>query len=671
MNLTSYLRGILISTVAMFLTVGTEVCITKSAFALAPTNIPISSPVYVYIDNLVSMGLITSNPGDMPYNTINANRLIQEAITNIEAQEKVGSAWTSSFFRFIPPRSLDLKSLETAKELIRKARELIPREDDTEKTAAENKAESRRFLSSTNIPLASPIYIYLEKLAGMGLITSDIKGLKPYSKAEAARLTLEAARHISQGDRDDIPPLAMQLVTRIRELLPREIFLKENPHDKATTIDLNPVASMRQRYVYLDGIPRDFFRPGAISPQSAFGGIGGSLTNSGVLYVSGTEGTPLSENNNGVNYDSKSSGEVRWAAEGYASDVASALVEPVFFLSNQTSQVHLNRGYLKLGGGGVELEAGRDENWFGPGYRGALTLSGNARNFDQIKLSSPEPLDVKWVKNWLGDVKYALVFSRFETTDAGTPLERQPYFVGLKLALKPYNWLEYGFNLVRQEGGPGFSGKTSIKDYIFGGGDTNHSNSIAGIDTRFRIPYLRNTELYGEFIGEDSAGFWPVDESYVAGVYMPCLLSSCRDDLRFEFFLGSPRLYTDGKFPRGYTYHSMSPGHSQGGGSSREFSLRYNHIFSVRNMAALEYFYSQRGWVGRVPVDENGMYAPINGTMQAMELRNAGRVTWNLPVHGDIDGKLLYGLEKVVNTNLIEGAKQTNQLFIFELSYRY
>ena len=48
-------------------------------------------------------------------------------------------------------------------------------------------------LSSTNISLDSPLYAYLDKLAGMGLIHSDVKGIKPYSKAEAARLLLERA----------------------------------------------------------------------------------------------------------------------------------------------------------------------------------------------------------------------------------------------------------------------------------------------------------------------------------------------------------------------------------------------------------------------------------------------------------------------------------------------
>jgi hypothetical protein len=34
-------------------------------------------------------------------------------------------------------------------------------------------------LSSTNIPLDSPLYLYLEKLAGFGLLDTDVQGLKP------------------------------------------------------------------------------------------------------------------------------------------------------------------------------------------------------------------------------------------------------------------------------------------------------------------------------------------------------------------------------------------------------------------------------------------------------------------------------------------------------------
>ena len=528
-------------------------------------------------------------------------------------------------------------------------------------------------LSSANIPLSSPVYGYLEKLAGMGLITSDVKGLRPYSKAEAARLVLEAQKNMALAD-TTAPAFAGELIKRIRESLPREVSLRESPGKKPQFIDYNPVAALRLRYVYLDGAPRDYNRPVFIrGGQSAFGFIGGALrhdSDAQVLNESGTEGTPLAENNNGIIYKRGNNAEIRLAAEGYISDKVSALLEPMVQYSPDDIRFQLNRGYIKLGGGGLELEAGRDENWFGPGYRGALTLSSNAKNFDQIKLSSPEPLDVAWVKRWLGNVKYALVVSRFDETDVGTADYRQPYFIGLKLALKPYSWFEYGFNFVRQQGGPGFTGATTIQDEIFGGGTTNHNNSIAGLDLRFRIPWLRNAELYGEYAGEDSASFWPIVESYIAGIYVPCLTASCRDDLRFEFFWGNPMLYTDFKFPRGYTYDNMTPGDSQGG-SAQDFFVRYSHSFSVRNIAAVEYFHTDRGQEGRVKVNSAGQYDPVNGVMQAMEHKDAGRISWTLPIYGDVDGQLLYGVEKIRNLNLVEGATRTNQLATFELRYQY
>src|SRR5665647_2776715 len=55
--------------------------------------------------------------------------------------------------------------------------------------------ESWALVASNNVPLDSPVYSYLEKLASFGFITTDIKGIRPFTKAEAARLLLEAERN--------------------------------------------------------------------------------------------------------------------------------------------------------------------------------------------------------------------------------------------------------------------------------------------------------------------------------------------------------------------------------------------------------------------------------------------------------------------------------------------
>jgi hypothetical protein len=522
-------------------------------------------------------------------------------------------------------------------------------------------------LSSPNIPLDSPVYLYLEKLSGFGLVKGDIKGIRPYSRSEAVRLLREAEVLLAKGD---YPGLAGEIAERLRELLPRETALYADPA-KAPRFDYNPLASSRLRYVYLDGAPRSYFRAVNDPGNEGVFGIGSGLRPANPypspVQQRGGEGTPLFENNDGVIYRSGSNLDLRLSGEAHLGAKASLLVEPMLLWSESGDEalLRLNKGYLKLGGEELELEVGRDENWLGPGYRGALTLSNNARNFDLIKISSPEPVATRY----LWDFKYTLIVSQFEKT-VTDGLERQPLFVAAKLSLKPTTNSELGFNLGRQVGGRNVD--NTFGDTVrglLGGQNSDNSNSLAGIELRFRLPWLGNSELYGEYSGEDVAGFWPIVESYLAGLYIPRLTDSGRDDLRFEYFYGNQILYANATFPEGYLYHDLPIGDSQGG-AAQEFFLRYSHWFSVRNNLALECYRTSRGDVRRMTVDSSGRFDP-NGGMQAIERKVALRAFWTLPVHGDWNALLSYGQEWIHNLELRQGESRTNQLLRAELSYRY
>lgn len=510
--------------------------------------------------------------------------------------------------------------------------------------------------SSANIPLDSPVYGYLDKLAGFGLISTEFKGIKPFSKGEAARLLLEAEKNLSAGNFPH-DRFAGELTWRIRELIPREIALRENPDKKPPLFDGSPAASLRLRYVWLDGAPRDYRRQVHDPGNDGVFGIGSGLRPinpyPSPVNQRGGEGTPILENNNGVVYGSGHNGELRWGSEWYLGDRAAGLLEPYLLTRGDDTRIRLNRGYLKLGGGNFELEAGKDENWLGLGYRGNITLTNNVENFTQVKISSPEPFDVKYI----GAVKYAVVASRFENTVVDG-VERQPWFYAVKLSVKPAANLEVGFNLGRQVGGPGVNNSLgdSLRGLI-GGTGADNSNGLAGFEARYRIPWLRNTELYGELSGEDTALFWPIVESYVAGLYVPRLTDDGRNDFRFEFFQGNQILYTHGIFPNGYIFKEMPIGHSQGG-ATQDFFFRAGHWFGVRSNLALEYIYTTRGMVGR-----------IGG--QAVEKKHAGRIFWDMPLSADLDAQMGYGIERITNLNLVDGAERTNQLLKFEVRYRY
>lgn len=531
-------------------------------------------------------------------------------------------------------------------------------------------ASSASALSSPNIPLDSPVYSYLEKLAGFGLVQSDVAGIKPFSRAEAARLLLEAEWTLEAGGGSGDPAFARSILDELRRKIPREAALYTEP-DKASAVDVNPLSSARIRYVYLDGKPRSYERPVHDPGNDGVFGLGSGLRPANPypspVQQHGTEGTPLMENNEGIIYRDGHNAELRFSAEAHVGSVASALVEPQLSYSRggDGATMKLVKGYLKLGGGGLELEVGRDANWLGLGSRGTVTLTDNAENFDQVKLSSPEPIQLKYI----GAIKYTFIGSRFDATVTNGE-ERRPWFLGAKLSVKPVDSFEVGINLGKEFGGPGVN--NSFGDYvrgIVGGTSADNTNNLAGVEMRLRLPFLCNTEIYGEFSGEDSASFWPIVESYVAGFFIPRLTAGGRDDLRFEFFKGNNILYTSGTFPEGYLYKGMPIGHSQGG-AAIEFYLRYSHWFSARNNLALEFYRTDRGHEGRVKVDAAGNFDP-NGVMQAIEKKHAGRVSWTLPVHGDLDMNLLYGIEKVENVDLQDGNDRTNQLFKAELRYRY
>lgn len=522
-------------------------------------------------------------------------------------------------------------------------------------------------LSSPNIPLDSQIYLYLEKLSGFGLISDDVKGIRPYSRSEAVRLLRQAEGRL---DAADYPVLAGELVQRIKDLLPRETELYGD-EDAAAPFDLVPISSARLRYVYLDGAPRSYFRAIHEGGNDGVFGIGSGLRPSkpypSPTQQRGTEGTPLSENNNGLIYRPGSNIDLRASSEAHFGASTSILLEPMILYSERTDETSLRveRGYVKFGGEGLELEVGRDENWLGPGYRGAITLTNNARNFDLIKISSPEIVKSKY----LWDLKYSLIFSRFEKTVTNAEV-RQPFLFAAKIAFKPTRDIELGINLGRQVAGPGVkNGLGDTARGLIGGWNSDNSNSVAGADLRFRFPSLRNSEVYGEFSGEDAAAFWPIVESYVAGIYIPRLTAGGRDDLRFEYFLGHEILYTNGTFPEGYLRYDLPLGHSQGGGV-QEFFLRYSHWFFANHNLALEAYHTRRGDHGRVTVDSTGRYN-ADGVMQAIERKNALRAFWNFPVHRDWNAQVMYGHEWIDNLELRQGESRSNHLFRAELSYKF
>jgi hypothetical protein len=233
--------------------------------------------------------------------------------------------------------------------------------------------------SSVNVPLDSWVYEALDRLEGYGLIDSALTGTKPYTKLEVARLigeamekwqAAEAGRKISGfAARELIPFLLERFKTEFRAELVDSGFLEGS---KSATY-LKPVDEVVMKYLFQTDNP--IVRPQAANPPTH------------TIY-------PI-YNNDGIVYRKQNNFSADLRGEARLWNHISFYYQPIFkAFENEGAQVDLEKGYVKAEVFNLELEAGRDSLWYGPGYNGGLLMTNNARPFDLLKLSNPRPFSL-------------------------------------------------------------------------------------------------------------------------------------------------------------------------------------------------------------------------------------------------------------------------------------
>src|SRR5215467_97418 len=115
------------------------------------------------------------------------------------------------------------------------------------------------------IPLDSPIYMELETLDGLGYLDTYFSEIRPFSRVEAARLTLEAERNMNLDDQYE--PLAIQLTKTLDLQLSEEIgWLRNNAEDNQPNM-IHPLQSVEAQYIYSAGSRRHW----VLTPPPPFG----------------------------------------------------------------------------------------------------------------------------------------------------------------------------------------------------------------------------------------------------------------------------------------------------------------------------------------------------------------------------------------------------------------
>jgi hypothetical protein len=438
---------------------------------------------------------------------------------------------------------------------------------------------------SVNVPLGHWGYDAIAKLKGLGLIHSDMRGTRPWTRMELARLIVEADEQFqeianSEEEEETKSSGRNEIIRAILGRLKGEFRadLDEVSTSGGVSSYIKPVEDVYLHYYYGNN---DF-------------------------DIENDKGQKLAENSN-IRLGFSTHGAA-WSHIGFYLNPEYRYSDGQFGGDDQ--EVDLLEGYGKLEFFNIELQVGRDTLWWGMGQHGSMILTDNARPFDLVKLSNPNPVVLPWIFKYLGLCKFQWFWTELESNRAIPNTE----FMGFRVNIKPAPFLELGASRTYQLGGRG-SGVKGISDLNFSDwikilfeGNASGSldvNQISGLDG---ILYLNNLdqwlrvvksiEIWGEYYGEDEAGNWIADIGYVAGIKFGDLLLKGTTDFIFEYADNvdpdEPLVwYNNGIYQSGYRYKGEVMGHNMDT-EAREYFTRIEHYLFPDLILGLDYNRQER-----------------------------------------------------------------------------
>jgi hypothetical protein len=386
-------------------------------------------------------------------------------------------------------------------------------------------------------------YDDLERLVTAGLADRTILNTKPLSRTEGARLVARAIAAIradttgKYNNRQDLETVLDRLIEEFRTEL--AVLGVKMPADRTVTtpsiFSFTPVDRAQVRGGYAN---RDY-----------------SLINSqGWRFQGGVNG--------GFTFESRAQ----------IGDWVTFYLQPEVHGNEEYGAARLATGYVKLTAFNIELLAGRQSLWWGPGLHGSLIMSNNAPPLDHVRIGAAEPFRLPLIGDWIGPTKITAFFAQLE--------ERRdiprPDMAGLRGTLAPFSFLELGASYVNMFGGDRSPRLRGAEDYfrvLFDPVASDQkspalqrfrNNALFALDADIRIPDVhrfflpaQDMRIYGEFGWDDtccSSSFIPLREatSYLFGVHLLGLFGDEGLDWRLEYATSNALSFTHNQFIRGY-----------------------------------------------------------------------------------------------------------------------
>ncbi|AKH67856.1 Capsule assembly protein Wzi [Spongiibacter sp. IMCC21906] len=243
-------------------------------------------------------------------------------------------------------------------------------------------------------------------------------------------------------------------------------------------------------------------------------------------------------------------------------------------------QRKLDQSYLAGAFGNWGITIGAIDRWWGPGWQSSAILSNNARPVPGVSLqrNKATPFDSALL-SWLGPWQLQAFIGQMES-DRAVP---EAKLLGLRIAVKPLQWLELAASRTAQWGGDGRpEGFSNFGDLVLGKDNRGSSgitqenepgNQLAGLDIKLAFAVPWGTQgAYAQLIGEDESGYAPSRYIYTAGLDGSIRLGNNslqwffeRSDTRAEALKSEQRFnyaYEHGAYKSGYRYQRRALGAS-------------------------------------------------------------------------------------------------------------
>ncbi|RME64141.1 MAG: capsule assembly Wzi family protein, partial [Nitrospirae bacterium] len=345
----------------------------------------------------------------------------------------------------------------------------------------------------------------------------------------------------------------------------------------------------------------------------------------------------LNYNNNGEVYKKGSNLRVGFSSRADFGWLSLSITPEVKYSGDGTSSI-LKYGYGTISILGLDLTVGKDSQWWGPGYHGAILLSNNSEPLTFLRLTNPEPVLLPWIFRNLGPFRFTFFVTKLEK-DRAVP---EPYLWGMRLDFKPIPYVEVGLQRTAILGGKDRpEGLNTWWDSFTGKGENDPGepgDQKAGGDLKLILPFkFQPIEIYAEGAGEDEAKGWPSRWAYLVGIYLPRIYHLERIGFRAEYATTHVKearnyWYRHHIYRSGYTYKGRIIGHHVGT-DAKDIFLEVSWLIPEKD--------------GKVSFSYDREEHNLSGTVR--ERKDEFIVNAGIELKKDIKIKVFYGYGKIKN----------------------